>query len=293
MKVLVKVRDLRIVQHAVHLGGEDFGVLQAALRGEVVQLVVGHGGPEEIGEAGCQFVLAEGIDAGLLAAVLELEEEIGSGEDGLERQLDALFERVAALGGAIVEGHERRDVGGFHRAPVGFAQEGAQDLFGGLARLKRLAARLGAEQAVVQREFFGRGVGWLLLHGEADDGNRRRFGNQREHAQTAREPHLNAVDRGTRGAAPASALALPRAAEAAAALLHGERHTGGAIHFEGERAHAILALDGGLHEVVAIDVDGDRGGEFLAGREVARGGVGGRLRGQQFGGRECLRAGRA
>ncbi len=74
-----------------------------------------------------------GIDAGLLAAMLELEEEIRAGQDGLERQLHALFEGIAALGRTIVEGHERSQVGGFHRAPVGLAQEGAQDLFGRFA----------------------------------------------------------------------------------------------------------------------------------------------------------------
>ncbi len=79
--------------------------------------------------------MADGVDAGLLAAVFELEEEIGPGEDGFEGQLDALFEGVAALGGAIVEGHERSEVGGFHGAAIGLAQEGAQDLFGGFASL--------------------------------------------------------------------------------------------------------------------------------------------------------------
>ena len=72
--------------------------------------------------------------------------------------------------------------------------------------------------------------------------------------------------------------------------MHGERHGGGAIHFEGERAHAFLALYGGLHEVIAIHVDGDHGAEFLAGSEVARrcGGGRGGLRREQFGGGECL-----
>ena len=74
----------------------------------------------------------------------------------MSAQLHALFERIAALGGAIVEGHERGDVGGFHGAPVGLAQEGAQDLFGGFASLQRFAARFGTEQAVVQRQLFRR-----------------------------------------------------------------------------------------------------------------------------------------
>ena len=44
-----------------------------------------------------------------------------------------------------------------HRAPVGFAQKGAQDLLRRFACLKGFAARLGAEQAIVQGEPLGRG----------------------------------------------------------------------------------------------------------------------------------------
>ena len=43
MKVLVKVARTGIVEHAVDLRGEDLGILQVALIGEAVQLVVGHG----------------------------------------------------------------------------------------------------------------------------------------------------------------------------------------------------------------------------------------------------------
>ena len=72
-------------------------VLQLALRREVVQLVVRHRGPEEVGEARCQFVLAQRIDARLVAAALQLEQEIRPDQHGFQRQLHALFERIAAL----------------------------------------------------------------------------------------------------------------------------------------------------------------------------------------------------
>ena len=96
------------------------------------------------------------IDARLLAAVLDLEQEVGPDQHGLQRQLHALFIRIAALRRAIVKGHQRRDIGGLHRAAVRLAQEGAQHLLGGLARLQRLAAGLRAQQAVVQRELLRR-----------------------------------------------------------------------------------------------------------------------------------------
>ena len=140
----------------------------------------------------------------------------------------------------------------------------------------------------MQGEPLGRGVGGLLLYGEAEERNGCGFGDQREHTQTARKPHLHAVHRGTRGATAAPALALSGAAESAAALLRDERYTRGAVHLEGQRAHPILSLGGGLHEIISVNVDGDGGGEFFAGCEVAGGGGGGRLRGQEFGGRVGL-----
>ena len=96
----------------------------------------------------------------------------------------------------------------------------------------------------MQRQFFGRGIGRLLLQGEAQHGNRGRFRDQREHTETAGETNLQAYTR-PRGSASSTALALARAAECAAALLHGERHTRRAIHFEREGAHAFLAVYGG------------------------------------------------
>ena len=56
--------ELGVLAHARDLLLEDLGPEQLAVGSEVEQLIVGHGGPEEIGEAGGQFVGVE--PAGLL-----------------------------------------------------------------------------------------------------------------------------------------------------------------------------------------------------------------------------------
>ena len=267
MNVLVKLRDFGSSSIRSTCAVRTCGILQPALRREIVQLVVRHGGPEEIREARCQLELAQRIDARLLAAVLQLEQEIRPDEHGLDRQLHPFFERVAALRRAIVESEERRDVRGFDRPAIGFAQERAQDLFGRLARLQQRAAGLDAEQAIVQRQLFGRHLGGFLLDRQTRDRDRRSIGDHREQPQTAREPDANSVS-GGRAPRPPRRRLVRRGRRGPA--VDGQRDTRGAIDLQRQRAHSVLAIDRDAHIVVAVEIDGDRRGEFLAGREFAR-----------------------
>ena len=57
-----------IVEHAFDLGVADPGVGEFAGSGEVKELLVGHGGPQEIGELG-----GEGVVVGFFLAVQEEE----------------------------------------------------------------------------------------------------------------------------------------------------------------------------------------------------------------------------
>ena len=53
-----------VFEHAGDLGLEDGGVVEFALIGEGGELGIGHGGPEEVGEAGGEHPVVEGEDLG-------------------------------------------------------------------------------------------------------------------------------------------------------------------------------------------------------------------------------------
>ena len=217
MKVLVKVSGPRIVQHAVHLRGEHFRVLQTALRGERIQLVVRHGGPEEIGEARREFVLPDGINARLLAAVLHFEEEIRARPARLSAPASCVLRRdrrVAPRGRRASAAVRRR-----RSPPAGdrlLRRKVRRICSAALRGLQRLGARFRAEQAIMQRQFFRRRTrrpSAATVRPATGTGAPSAAMDSRR--KPARQPHLNLQRRRPSGAA---AAASPAASATAPAL---------------------------------------------------------------------------
>ncbi len=129
-----------IFEHANDLGFEDAVVLKLVFAGELEELVVGHGRPEEVGEAGGEFVSRKRANGGdvlavpdALAVQFDAEKEVGADEDGLEGELEAAFEGFAVLASQIDECEEAFDFLGTNRASVGSLHERGENGSGGFA----------------------------------------------------------------------------------------------------------------------------------------------------------------
>ena len=268
-----------IVEHAIDLRGEDGGVLEFALGGEVEELVVGHGGPEEVREAGGHFVVADGADAGFGIIVLHAEEEAGGDENGFERELDVFFEGLAAAGAAIVEGHQAINFGRGDGAAVGAGEEAREKAAGGGAFIDGGLAGFDAEEAVVEGAAFAGDVGWFLIDGEAVEFDA--FG---------------AVDDGDGVGAAAEGDGGDAGGGAATGVAGvGELADGDAIglDLDGEGGE-LGTFDGDAEGVLAFGEDVGGGGEFFAGVQESRGfdAGGGRGGGVHLGGEDDLVVGR-
>ena len=90
----------RIFDHAADLRVEVGAEL--AVVGEAEEFVVGHCAPEEVREAGGEFVILKWADLRVVGALFGAEEELGRDEDGFEGEFEALFKGVAAFGGTAI-----------------------------------------------------------------------------------------------------------------------------------------------------------------------------------------------
>ena len=135
-----------IGQHPAHLLFERRRVVKFAARGRVQQFVVRNAAPEEKGEAGGQFEIADAVGGpgGSARRILfHPEEELGADQDGTEGHLDTRF--VAAFGARVaVELHGRLEIGLRYRPPVGTARQRGQNAFGARLFLAGVCGR--AEQ---------------------------------------------------------------------------------------------------------------------------------------------------
>lgn len=122
-EVLEEAFVLGMGEHALDLGVTDFGVAELPGRGKVEEFLVGHGGPEKVGELG-----GEGVVVGFFFAIEE--EEFRGAEDGGDAGADGLLEG-AALGEAV-EGEFDKRIGCFwrDRTAEGAGDELADDTFG-------------------------------------------------------------------------------------------------------------------------------------------------------------------
>ncbi len=120
-----------VLEHA-----HDFGLEIAAepfFGGEGEQPIVGHGAPEEIGEARGEGEFVDGMDGGRIVWVgLEFaaKEEAGRNQDGGEGDFDAALEGIAVIAGHGVEGGNAVDFGGGNGAAEGAAGEAVDDRAG-------------------------------------------------------------------------------------------------------------------------------------------------------------------
>ena len=134
----------RIGQHAGDLGLQHGRPGQLALLGDGDQLVVGDGAPQEEGQAGGQFHVGDAVHAARRALGrigLAHEQEAGRHQDGLDRGADAVFEAAIGLAHGI-DLHQRADIGLGHRAAIGVARQGGDNLVGagGVRQLGRRMA---------------------------------------------------------------------------------------------------------------------------------------------------------
>ncbi len=120
-----------IFDHAADLLAEGVGFVEALIVGELEELFVGHGGPEEIGEAGGECVIAQRIDAAFLRLGLDEKEEAWGDEDAFEGEAQGGFEGSAAGLGLVEEGEEAGHLGLPYRMAEGATGEGEEDFAGG------------------------------------------------------------------------------------------------------------------------------------------------------------------
>ena len=130
-EVAREVGELRARDHAEGLCAENCGVAEFALIGELEEFAVGHGRPEEVGEAGRDFKTAEGPFFFVGFVVFGAEEKAGIDEEGGEGCAEGLLEvfaRLLGLGEGVEEGSE---VLFTDAAAVGEGGVVGEDFFGG------------------------------------------------------------------------------------------------------------------------------------------------------------------
>ena len=71
-----------VIEHAVNLGVQDFGLVEAVALGDLDKFIVGHRGPEKIGEPG-----SEGVGIEVALVFFHIKETWGT-KNGLEAKLE-------------------------------------------------------------------------------------------------------------------------------------------------------------------------------------------------------------
>ena len=152
---------LLVGKHPLDLRREHGRVGELSQVGQPEELLVGHGGPEEVREPDGQLVVVDrdaGSAVGSRPVLLDPEEELGRDEQGLEHGTDGVVERLALRRGAVEEAEQARQVGLARGPAEGEPGEPADDTAGGLGR-GEVGAGPGHEEALA-------GVDSLAVGGE-------------------------------------------------------------------------------------------------------------------------------
>ena len=116
------------------MGLEDLGFGEFALVGQLEELAVGHGGPEEVRQAGGEFEVVE-APLGFAGLVVFLaEEEGGVKEEGAERAAEGVLVIVTGLEAGREESDESVELLVGDAAAEGEAGLEVEDLFRGCFR---------------------------------------------------------------------------------------------------------------------------------------------------------------
>ena len=153
-------------EHAADLRPKRVGVAQGPARREVEQLIVGHRGPQEVGQARGELPIVDPVGIGAGVSPLDAEQELRRDEDRLQHPLDRDLVVEACDPARPVLGKGLVQLAGRGRAPVGAPEEPLEHRLGRVL-LGDSPARLGHEDQLPRREVTD--IGRLVRQGEFDD----------------------------------------------------------------------------------------------------------------------------